>query len=290
MKRILTAICLLVLLGAVPSGFAADVQTVELTPAHLGGMVTHVNILLPRDYETSTRRFPVLYLLHGYTGDYTNWVKLTHLTEYARAYEEIIVMPDAQNSWYVNNYTHPQLRWEDYIIQDLIPYVDAHYRTVASRRGRAIAGLSMGGYGAMMLGLKHPQMFIAIASLSGVVASAEPRYERLEKNEGIKKAVAADFGPLDNPKRVGDDPFWLIQKLQPQDCPHLFLAIGSSDPFLKQNRRFVRLLSQLGFRYRYYEVPGKHEWSVWNEQIQNVLRLQAPLLDACGAQAPCPPR
>jgi putative tributyrin esterase len=284
-KRTLLMTLVLFLGGVIASSSAAasGYQAVAFSAPHLGGMTTHFDLILPVGYGQSARRYPVLYLLHGYTGNYTDWVTHCHLTDYAKAYQEIIVMPDGENSWYVNNYTQPQLQWEDYIIMDLIPYVDAHYRTIATRQGRAIAGLSMGGYGAMMLGLKHPQLFIAIASLSGALASAEPRFEEETTEAGIKQALASDFGPLDNPDRPKDDPFWLVQTITPAACPHLFLAIGSSDPLVQENRRFVRLLSSLGFRYRYYEVPGKHEWAVWCEQIQNVLRLQAPIL---GAEVP----
>jgi putative tributyrin esterase len=261
-------------------GFSAGYQTVEFSAAHLGGLTIRFNIILPGDYNTSSRRFPVLYLLHGYTGNYMRWVTRSGITDYAKTYQEIIVMSDAQNGWYVNNYTHPEMKWEDYIIKDLIPYVDAHYRTIAFRAGRAIAGVSMGGFGAMMLGLKYTDMFIAVASLSGALASAEAQFETLVKDEEIRLTIAEDFGPPDNPSRPGEDPFWLVQRLTPNRCPHIFIAIGEGDEFLEDNRKFVKLLGELGIRYRYYEVPGEHTWQVFDEQIQNVLRLEAPILNA----------
>lgn len=262
---------------------AKDYTTVSFEPAHLGGMQVSLNIILPQDYSTSTRRFPVLYLLHGYTGHYSDWVTKTGLTNYAKHYEEIIVMPEDENGWYVDNYANPKLGWQSYIIDDLIPYVDSHYRTVASRNGRAIAGLSMGGYGAMLLGLKYHQMFAAIASLSGVFASSEPAFEEaLNKPEGkaIHDVIAADFGPLTNPTRPENDPFLLVTKIPVDQLPQIYFSVGTSDTLLGMNREFARLLSDWKITYRYMEVPGKHEWPVWDRQIQRVLAVQAPVIGA----------
>src|SRR6185437_213958 len=275
-----------------PAANSAGCETVEFQAAHLDGTTVKFNIILPGDYSTSARRVPVLYLLHGYGGHYSNWCERAHIVAYAKSYEETIVMPEGENGWYVNNYTNPKMQWENYIIEDLIPYVDAHYRTVASREGRAIAGLSMGGYGAMFLGLKHHEMFAAVASLSGVVGSADmKRWDKqltkskqtIKENPGVKRTISDDFGPVKNPARKEEDPFLLIRTLTPENCPQLYLAIGWGDSLLAENRAFVALLAQLKMPYRYAEVPGKHEWRVWDEQMQRVLALQAPVI---GAQTP----
>lgn len=268
---------------------SAGCKTEEFQAAHLDGTTVKFNIILPGDYATSARRFPVFYLLHGYGGHYSNWCEKTQIVDYAKPYEEIIVMPEGENGWYVNNYTNPKMQWENYVIEDLIPYVDAHYRTIASRGGRAIAGLSMGGYGAVFLGLKHHEMFAAVASLSGVVGSADLRRwdKPLTKNKqtiignpGLRQTLLDSFGPVNNPARKDEDPFLLIRKLTPENCPQLYLAIGWGDSLLGENREFVALLAQLKMPYRYTEVPGKHEWRVWDEQVQRVLALQAPVLGA----------
>lgn len=255
-------------------------ETVNFSPAHLGGMQVKFNIILPRDYATSERRFPVLYLLHGYTDDYSAWVTKSNLLQYARAYEEIIVMPEGGTGWYVNNQRDPKLQWEDYLTQDLIPYVDGHYRTVAAREGRAIAGLSMGGYGAMTLGLRHPDLFAAIASMSGALATAQPAFSKPITDPKLKKVLEDDFGALDNPLRVEEDPFELIKKIPADKLPALYFSIGSSDFLLKDNLDFLELLTKLKVRFRYSEVPGKHEWPVWDEQIRVILAMQAPIIGA----------
>lgn len=275
------AACLALALAASAHAAAQGYSTVTFRPAHLGGMEVSFNVILPHDYASSSRRFPVLYLLHGYTGHYSDWVTKTSLLEYAKPYEEIIVMPEDENGWYVDNYDNPKLDWQSYIIDDLIPYVESHYRTVASRNGRAIAGLSMGGYGAMLLGLKYHGMFAAVASLSGVLASAQPAFEEaLPPESPIHKVIAEDFGPLDNPSRRANDPFLLIREIPVSELPQLYLAIGSSDELLPMNRDFVHILSEYRIPYHYCEQPGKHEWSVWNDQIQRVLAIEAPVIGA----------
>jgi len=189
-------------------------------------------------------------------------------------------MPEGDNGFYTNNYADPKLGWEDFLILDLIPYVDGHYRTVAARQGRAVAGLSMGGYGAMKFGLKYPQLFAAAASLSGALASAQA--EKLHEGE-IKKVLEADFGPPDNPTRASNDPFELVKKISPGELPQLYFSVGESDRLIEDNRKFARLLAELKIPYQYREVPGPHEWPVWDEQIQVVLALQAPVIGAAKA-------
>ncbi len=256
---------------------AKDYGTVEIAAPHLGGMTVGFNIILPRDYAASERRYPVLYLLHGYTDHYPAWVSYTNLTQYARGYQQIIVMPEGDNGFYTNSYADANLAWEDFVILDLIPYVDSLYRTVASRQGRAIAGLSMGGYGALKLGLKYPRMFSAVASMSGATAAARLKGEAIE--DGVfRKLIDGVFGPADNPARALNDPFELIAKVPRDELPQLYLSIGSEDFLLEENREFVRLLGKLKIPYEYHEVPGKHEWPVWDREIQAILAHQASVI------------
>ncbi len=270
---------LLAVLALSASVSAKDYETVEIASPHLGGMTVGFNIILPRDYATSTRRYPVLYLLHGYTDHYPAWLSYSRITDYARGYQEIIVMPEGDNGFYTNSYEDANLGWEDFILLDLIPYVDSHYRTVATRHGRAIAGLSMGGCGAMKLGLKHPDMFAAVASLSGALAAARRREAHADDPE-FQKLIANVFGPADNPGRAQEDPFELAKKVPPGQLPQLYISVGSGDFLLQQNRDFVKLLSDLKIPYQYREFPGKHEWPVWDREIQVVLALQAPVIGA----------
>jgi S-formylglutathione hydrolase FrmB len=123
-------------------------------------------LLLPRNYGNGGR-FPVLYLLHGVYGDYKNWDTRTGLENYAKDLDVLIVMPDADDSWYTNSAMIPADKFEDYIAKELIAEVDEKYRTIHDGHARAIAGLSMGGYGAIKLALKYPELFAVAGILSG---------------------------------------------------------------------------------------------------------------------------
>lgn len=276
---------LMAIVGFTSATRASDYQTVTFSAADLGGMTVSANVILPQGYATSKRRFPVLYLVDGYSGNYMTWVKKSHITQYAAKYEEIIVMPEyGATSWYVNSYANPSMRWEDYMIDDVIPYFDRHYRTIASRHGRAIAGDSMGGYGAMMLALKHPSMFAAVASLSGTLRCAEWDPATMKD-----PTLSAAFGPVNNPARAAVDPFKLVKKVPANRMPQIYFSIGEGDSprMLEDNRTFARLLAKLKIPYEYREVPGGHAWSVWERQIQCVLALQAPLLGVATEKACC---
>ena len=136
-------------------------------------------VLLPHGYRTGTKRFAVLYLLHGLYGDYTNWTSNTKLAQYAGPFPLLIVMPDAGDSWYINSATVPKDKFEDYIVEDLIPEIDSHFRTIPKRSGRAIAGLSMGGYGEVKVGLKHPLVVAFAGSGRGAFDAPLGRVSRV---------------------------------------------------------------------------------------------------------------
>ena len=139
---------------------ATRLETVQLQ-SKLAGTTLPYNVILPVDYEASpTTRYPVLYLLHGLTGHYTDWVAKTNVANYAAHLPLIIVMPEGNNGWYTDSASVPTDKYESYILQELIPDVQRRYHTIEDRSGRAIAGLSMGGYGAIKFGLKSPGMFI----------------------------------------------------------------------------------------------------------------------------------
>jgi len=130
------------------------------------------NVILPTDYDTSkSTRYPVLYLLHGLTGHYNDWIARTNIADYAADYRIIVVMPEGNDGWYIDSAIASTDKYETYIIQELIPDVQQRYRTIEARYARAIAGLSMGGYGAIKFGLKSPATFVFAASMSGAFSA-----------------------------------------------------------------------------------------------------------------------
>ena len=232
-----------------------------------------MNVLLPAEYESSTERYPVLYLLHGYGDDHTAWSYMTNLSGYAAAHRIIIAMPDAGRSFYINAAADPKARFEDFIVKDVVGFMDSGYRTIPLRRARFIAGLSMGGYGAAFLGLKHFDTFSAVGVFSGAVGFAR---EFPEGRHDAKMVAELEpvFGPKGSPSRPERDPFVMVEKVPAAEMPLLYIACGGQDFLLNQNRAFVAMLASKKIPYEYREVsPRVHSWDFWDEQIQVFLDM-----------------
>jgi len=250
---------------------------VALAAASLEGATLPFRLLLPSDYEANrSRRYPVLYLLHGLTGDENDWVMRSHLAEYAMRYHLIVVMPGVGDSWYANSATDPHARYEDAIVKDLIPYIDSHYRTIASREGRSIAGLSMGGLAAMKFALRYPQMFAFAASFSG--AFDVPLTARLGKKPSARMLsdLRRIFGDERSQARRDNDVFELLKQPLPDKAsfPYLYVSTGLSDPLpqvSESNPRFAQALRAHKLKYEYYERPGTHDWHFWDSELQFML-------------------
>jgi len=266
MVRVLPAVALLLVTQAAAPHVRRDVR---FESAALRREVPY-RVLLPADYESSRRRYPVLYLLHGLDGSYANWTERTRVAEYAAGHNLIIVTPEGANSWYLNWHEGDTERWEDYIVRDLIAEIDARYRTVQSRDGRYIAGLSMGGYGAMRLGLTHPHLFAVAASFSGAFHVA--RLETYGWTDGLRAEFARAFGPAGGAHRASHDLMLSVRNANARLQPLLYFDCGTEDPFLAANREFAQALRGAGFAYVYREYPGAHNWAYWNERIAEFLR------------------
>jgi putative tributyrin esterase len=226
----------------------------------------HYLVLFPSDYA-SGRRFPVLYLLHGLYGDYKNWDTKTHLESASDTVSFLIIAPDANDSWYTNSAAKAQDRFEDYIVKDLISEVDSKYRTIREKRARAIAGLSMGGYGAVKLALKYPELFAFAGSLSGAF-DATQNLDDLRPE--FRAKLLEVFGNPGSKTRVENDVFLLLKGSG--DSPYFYLACGADDFFLSTNRAFTARLSNLKVPYEYHETPGGHTWEYWDSQLTPLLK------------------
>ncbi|MGB9121226.1 MAG: alpha/beta hydrolase family protein [Candidatus Angelobacter sp.] len=230
------------------------------------GRTMHYLILIPPDYSNG-RRLPVLYLLHGLYGDYKNWDTKTRLERIAAAYPFLIVTPDANDSWYTNSATNPSDKFEDYIAKDLISEIDRKYRTIPQKDGRAVAGLSMGGYGAVKLALKYPQLFAFAGSLSGAFNAAQ---NLDDLRPAFRAKLLEVFGNAGSATRRDNDVFLLLKNSQ--DDPHFYLACGTSDFFLETNRALAAHLSKQKIRYKYHETPGDHTWDYWDSELTPLLQ------------------
>jgi S-formylglutathione hydrolase FrmB len=297
---------------AVAAQPAPAAKTVEFESKSVGRAMKY-QVVLPKGYETGTDRYPVLYLLHGFSGNYTNWGRLK-VPEFAAAYDLIVVMPDAGNSWYVNWPKGDDGRldnWEDAIAKDLIGHVDATYRTIARREGRAINGLSMGGYGALMLGLRHPDLFASAGSHSGAVGFAKAVATRLRAGEdpAAKKAPRkaseapnpqigiegfssqAERTPKGRPFSTAEqadahDPFKLALDLASDRRPQIYIDCGTDDRLIDGNRDLAKLLMEHKVPFTYAESPGGHNGAYWSRAVGASMALQYQALRAALAAPP----
>lgn len=240
-------------------------------------------VLLPPDYEQNIpRRYPVIYLLHGLTGHFDDWEKRTKLSSYAREAGFIIVMPEGNDGWYTDSGVVAEDKYESYIIKELVPEVDQKFRTMPERSRRAIAGLSMGGYGSLKFGIKYPEKFVVVGSFSGALMAPSLSVKSLKGGwKALEDSIANVFGADDAPVRKANDIFGLVRLLDAQQIkalPFLYLDCGTEDGLIQANRDFAALLSEKKIPHEYRQRPGKHDWIYWDSQVQEFLRLATKLM------------
>ena len=266
----------------------ASVETVHFQSKLINAALPY-NVILPPGYRASaTTRYPVLYLLHGWGGHYTDWVTRTNVADYAAQYRMIVVMPEGNDSWYVDGAAGINDKYEMYILKELMPDVDRRYRTIQSRYGRAIAGLSMGGYGAIRYGLKYPATFAFAGSISG--AFGVTRYTEKEMNGANLEPFMKTFGPVGSETRKANDVFEIARGLSAArvaSLPYFYFDCGTEDAaqhFLP-NRELSELFLEKKIPHEFRELPGNHSWQYWDQQIPVVLRIAAEKLRATGRQS-----
>lgn len=257
-------------------------ETVQFESRLVGALLPY-NVLLPADYErgsSKSRRYPVLYLLHGLGGSAADWVSArAHLADYAAQYPFIVVVPEGKDGWYTDG-TAPNAKFESYFVEELIPDVDRRFRTLASREGRAVAGLSMGGYGSMKFAMKRPELFAFAASMSGALAVASWTPD-MPLPEFIKPSVLRVYGDAGSNVRLENDVYKLARELTPERAktlPFLYLDCGTEDFLIGNSRDFSALLIEKKVAHEFRELPGTHSWPYWDRQVQEVLRLAAQKL------------
>jgi S-formylglutathione hydrolase FrmB len=192
----------------------------------------------------------------------------------------IIVMPDGENSWYVNSFTEPNERFEDYLVRDIPHYVQMMYSIDTTRQG--IAGLSMGGYGALMLGLRHPAKYGFIGSLSGAITFPRGMSDTTRAAErSLLPSLKRVFGEKTSGFRNAHDIFMLYRQTSKDSLPYIYMVIGTQDgyrTFLPGHRAFTDLLRTYGASYEYHETPGGHNWQFWDREIRPVVQRMREVL------------
>ena len=255
------------------------VQRILVASPSLGGRRQEAYVYLPSGYARHPhRRYPVLYLLHGFPGRPLAFLETVQmgviddaLTARHRAQPLILVMPFGSTGTFTDeewvNGVQPGNGWGTFVARDLVRAVDARYRAIRSAAARAIAGLSEGGYGAIDIALHHPHEFSVVESWSG--------YERPDKIRSI-------FGPQLT-ALAANDPRILVRKVAPtlrRLGTFLWFYSGSTDPLHVQNGAFARELSRLKVPHHYFLVYGGHNWALWRDNASRAYRVAAEKLRA----------
>ena len=227
-------------------------------------------IILP-DPLPANEKLPAVWLLHGAGSTFRDWSNGSNIAELA-THGLILVMPDAGNSYYVNSASNKKFRDEDYLIDDVIPDVRRRFPASPDRNQNAIIGISRGGFGAVVIALKHPQLFSFAAGMSSAIDMAERsfRWHAPSASLGIRDT----FGSMGSETRKASDPYQLIANLH-QPAPYFYLTCGQQESLLEPNQRFAGRLKRFGIPSEFHTAPGGHNWDQWNRQLPG---LEASLL------------
>lgn len=261
------------------AGYAQSTVSESLTfQSNKLGRTISYSIYLPADYNTSQRTYPALYLLHGLSDNETNWIQsgqMKTITDQAIADREaipmIIIMPDAWDSWYINQYDG-KASYEDVFFEELIPYMEKTYRIRNKQENRAIAGLSMGGYGSLLYSLHHPEMFCACVPLSAAVFDDTVMNKR--KGNSHQDMFYRLFGP--------DDTHWqknsvlrIVSELNKEKLPRVryYIDCGDKDGLLEGSFQLHQLMREKGLPHEFRVREGGHNWSYWRTSLPDVLKF-----------------
>ncbi len=238
---------------------AATVDTIVTMSASMHKDIKAI-VITPKGYVKSNQ-YPVVYLLHGYSGNYADWItKVPGITSYSDAYNLIIVCPDGDyNSWYFDSPVDSTKRYDTYISTELVNWIDHHYTTIAAPEGRAITGLSMGGHGALYLAFKHQDVFGACGSMSGCV-DIEPFTGSWDIAQKLGD-YADHYGDWKNNSVMN-----LVYLLQGKNLPILF-DCGTEDFFYPVNRKLHEKMIQNSIPHDFISRSGTHNWEYWTNAV-----------------------
>lgn len=236
-----------------------------------------VNVILPTDKlmgedSNPSRTFKTLYLLHGLLGNYTDWVNHTRIQEWAEERNLAVIMPSGDNSFYVDN---PVSKNGEFIGQELLDATRAMFPLSHRREDTFIAGLSMGGFGALRNGLVYHRNFGYIAGLSSAVCLFEEPLDAEGRNIGSEDAA---FGDMKEAMKTDKNPRIAFQKLLKEkeqdssvELPRIYLACGTEDFLISSNHAYRKMFEDAGVDLVYEEGPGMHNWDFWNEYMLHIL-------------------
>jgi putative tributyrin esterase len=262
---------------------SGSVETVQFRSTLIGKTLPY-SVVLPPHYRASrTTRYPVLYLLHGFAGHYSDWLTRTNVADYASKYRLIIVTPEGNDGWYTDSATIAADKYESYFLKELMPDVQKRFRTIDSRYGRGVAGLSMGGYGALKFGIKSPGTFVFAGSMSGALDAASWTAEEMKDFGALRDSVLAAFGPVGSETRKANNIVELVKGMSAArvaGLPFLYLDCGTEDFVFGSNPPFAALLREKKIPHEYRQLPGNHNWAYWDQQVEEMMKVAAKHLRA----------
>lgn len=235
--------------------------------------------ILPPALQKGNAELPVLYLLHGLFGRFDNWLTNTKLTQYAYDLPFIIICPEGGDSWYSDSPHLTNHFYESYIFDELIPDVEHNFAVSTERNARAVAGLSMGGYGAFKFVFRHPEMFCFAGSMSGAFHAAEVFDDAANESwTEIHPSILAVFENKPGKLRTENNLLELAVNF-PSDkisaLPFFYFDCGLEDSFLPVNQNLSEIFRRRGIKHKFRPLPGGHDWLYWDQNLNHLLQLAA---------------
>ena len=226
-----------------------------------------VNVIFPDCRAIHDAPWSTFYLLHGLSDDHTIWMRRTSIERYVAGLPLMVVMPDGGRGWYTN--AQDGMAYEDDLLVDIRGLIERVFPVRAERSGRAIGGLSMGGFGAVKNALKHPDLFSSVTSHSGALGVAK------DPESGLR--IGSDFTRVfgKTPEGGTEDPFALLESADRHQMPAFWIDCGVEDFLLDQNRAFHASLVKKQIEHEYHEFPGDHDWTYWDCHIQDAIAFHA---------------
>lgn len=246
------------------SGDFKQVNLIQVPAVNIASPMD-VNVILPQSYASSPdKKYPVVYMLNGWGGDEKSWLKFNEprLDSLATVYDMIFVLPDGRNSWYWDAPIDSTLKMETFLVNELVPYIDANYCTIADAKHRAITGLSMGGHGSLFLAMRHSDIWGSCGSMSGGVNINKTKWAKSWKM-ALRLGSQAQY-----PERWKNHTvITLVKNLKPGQL-NITFDCGVDDFFIGVNRELHEEMLKYGIPHDYSERPGKHSHAYWKNSIR----------------------
>jgi S-formylglutathione hydrolase FrmB len=254
-------------------------------PSKILGRAVPYCVILPTNYDADkTTTYPVLYFLHGLGGNEQMLLNsgglnmIQDLRDQHKIGEFLIVAPDGGRTFYINS-RDGRVRYEDFFIQEFLPYVESHYRVSAEKKSRGITGVSMGGYGALRFALLHPDLFTSVSAHSPALIEKLPKIQVSSgQAAGVAKTLGGAFGsPVDPAFWVRESPFTIVRTAPRPAGLQIYFDCGTEDDFgfNEGSQEFHDLLAKHHIPHEFHLYPGGHDWEYFADHLPASFAFQS---------------